>query len=201
MPFQRATRSALLRATLALTLATLIAGCAARQTQDSLAGATAQRLLSHSVDRVVARLPASDFEAVAGQRIRIQSHFVADPALRDYADRRLSIALRRRFDIEVVHGLAEADGVLNVFYTALGTNRDKKGFFLPLGYLPGLDPEAEIDLITLEQFHGVAELYYFVGPTGIEARGPLLQSRTRTEAIGLPIITIPISDVKRDDSP
>jgi hypothetical protein len=188
----------LVRIALTALLIPLIAGCAARQTQDSLTGATAQRLVSHSVDRLAERLPDGDFEPLAGKRLRIESHFVADPALREYADRRLAIALRRRFGVEVVRGLQEADSVLNVFYTALGTNRDTKGFFLPLGYLPGLDAEYQIDLITLEQFHGVAELYYFVGPTGIEARGPVLQSRTRTEAIGLPIITIPINDVKRE---
>jgi len=190
--------SVLLRTVLASLLVTLIAGCAARQTQDSLTGATAQRLVSHSVDRLAEQLPASDFEALAGQRLRIESHFVADPALREYADRRLAISLARRFDVEVVQGLQEADAVLSVFYTALGTNRDKKGFYLPLGYVPGLDADSQIDLITLDQFHGVAELYYFVGPTGIEARGPVLQARTRTEALGLPIITIPINDVKLD---
>lgn len=130
--------------------------------------------------------------------MRLNSYFVADDALQFYADRRLEIALSRRFDIDVVPPGDEADSILNVFYTSLGTNRDTKGFYLPLGYVPGLDEGAQIDLITLEQFHGVAELYYFVGPTGTERRGAVIQARTRTDAIGLPIITIPLNDIERD---
>jgi hypothetical protein len=130
--------------------------------------------------------------------MRLNSYFVADDALQFYADRRLEIALARRFDIDVVPPGDDADVTLNVFYTSLGTNRDTKGFYLPLGYVPGLDEGAQIDLITLEQFHGVTELYYFVGPTGTERRGAVIQARTRTDAIGLPIITIPINDVRRD---
>lgn len=59
--------------------------------------------------------------------------------------------------------------------------------------MPGIDEGTRINLITLEQFHGVAELYYFVGPSGSQRRGEILQARKRTDALGLPIITIPIS--------
>ncbi len=176
----------------------LLVGCAARQAQDSLTGATAQRLLSHSVNDLVQRLPAEDFAALRDRRVHLQSHFVADDALRRYADRRLAVALARRFDLQVVGAAEAADATINVFYTALGTNRDTKGFYLPLGFVPGLDEGAQIDLLTLEQFHGIAEMYYFVGATGTEDRGPVIQSRTRSDAIGLPITTIPINDMQRD---
>jgi len=185
-------------AAFAVLVALLLAGCSARQAQDSLTGSTAQRLVSHGIDDIAAQLPERDFSAHVGQRMRLNSYFVADEALRFYADRRLEIALARRFDIRTVPAGETADFTLNVFYTSLGTNRDTKGFYLPLGYLPGLDQTTQIDLITLEQFHGVAELYYFVGPTGTERRGAVIQARTRTDAIGLPIITIPVSDIRRD---
>jgi hypothetical protein len=40
-------------------------------------------------------------------------------------------------------------------------------------------------------------MYYFIGPTGTEQRGDVIQARTRSDAIGLPVITIPVSDIRR----
>jgi len=88
--------------------------------------------------------------------------------------------------------------VLSVFYTSLGTDAGHLGFSIPLGIVPGVGEAVRINLITLEQFHGVAEMYYFLGESGTEMRGRTLQARTRTDAVGLPIITIPISNIDRD---
>lgn len=173
----------------------LLAGCSSRQLQDSLVGSTAQRLVTHSIDDLVGNLPESDFASLAGQRVFLSSHFIEYDDIRGYADRRLAVELARRFDIEVVTEPLAADAVLNVFYTSLGTDQGYHGFSLPLGFVPGLDETTRINLVTLEQFHGVAEMYYFIGETGTERRGKLIQARTRTDALGLPIITIPISNI------
>ncbi len=175
----------------------LVAACGTREVRDSLGGATAQQLMTHSIDDLARSLPEDDFSAHAGKRIFLASHFVEHSALRRYADRRLAVELARRFDMQVVDDPRMAELRLEVFYTALGTDRDRKGFVLPVGFVPGLEQSTRIDLITVEQFHGVAEMYYFVGPAGHERRGEVLQSRTRTDAIGLPIITIPISSIDR----
>lgn len=177
--------------------ALLIIGCASRQVQDSLVGSTAQRLVTYSVDDLVASLPETDFTAYSGQRMYIDSHFVEHPEIQAYADRRLGLELTRRFDIEIVGERLMADAVLNVFYTSLGTDQAYRGFYLPLGFIPGLSETARINLITLEQFHGIAEMYYYVGQTGTERRGDVIQARTRSDALGLPIITIPISTIER----
>jgi hypothetical protein len=179
---------------LALSLA-LLTACSTRQVQDSLTGATAQQLTTRSIDALAKSLPAADFEAHSGKRVFLASQFVAANGLKDYADRRLSVELERRFDMQVVSDPLLAEIRLEVFYTALGTDQSRKGFVLPIGFVPGLDQGQRIDLISLEQFHGVAEMYYFVGPTGRERRGELIQARTRSDALGLPIITIPISDI------
>lgn len=179
-----------------LALATLTA-CATRQVQDSLVGATAQQLLTHSIDDLVRRLPESDFAPHAGKRVHVASHFVEDLEVHRYAQRRLSVELSRRFDMEVVGQEEAADIRLEVFYTALGTDQSSKGFSLPVGLVPGLDESTRIDLVTLDQFHGVAEMYYFLGPPGNARRGDILQARTRSDAIGLPIIKIPISSIDR----
>lgn len=174
---------------IAVLLLPLLAGCGARQVQDSLAGSTAQRLVSHAVDDLAVALPAGDFAALEGQRLAIDSNFLGDAAVRDYADHRLAMELTTRFGIEVVDDEA-AEHVLTVFYTSLGTDRDRRGFYIPLGFIPGIDQSTEIDLLTLQQFHGVAELYYYLD--GERLDDPL-RARIRTDSLGLPIITIPLT--------
>ncbi|MFP4208265.1 MAG: hypothetical protein ACLFSC_06355 [Wenzhouxiangella sp.] len=176
--------------TLLLLTAVLLVGCGSRQAQDSLVGSTAQRLVSYAIDDVAAALPAADFEQLSGQRLRIDSHFLGEPRLRYYADRRLAVELQSRFGIEVVSGGGPADHVLTVFYTSLGTDQDHRGFFLPLGFVPGIDETTRLNLVTLEQFHGIAELYYYLDQ---ERADEVLRARRRTDALGLPIITIPLS--------
>lgn len=172
-----------------------LVGCGSRQVQDSLTGSTAQRLVTYSVDELMQQLPDRDFEAFSGRSLYLESHFLEKSELQRYADQRLAMELARRFDIRVVDQKLGADATLNVFYTSLGTDQDHKGFFLPLGVMPGIDESTRINLITIEQFHGIAEMYYFIGETGSERRGETIQARTRTDALGLPIITIPISTI------
>lgn len=175
-----------------------LAGCAARQVQDSLAGSTAQKLVTYSIDDLATALPDEHFDPWSGKKMLLSSSFLASGELRAYADRRIGLELARRFGIEMVGNAADADAILNVFYTSLGTDRDTRGFFLPLGFVPGMGADMRINLLTLEQFQGVAELYYFVGETGTETRGRVIQARTRSDALGLPIITVPINTIDRD---
>lgn len=186
------------RAIFTALISALLAGCAARQATDTLGGSTAQKLVTYSIDDLVDTLPEADFTAWTGKRVFIQSHFIAHTATQAYADKRLAVALDRRFGIDVVDAPGAAEATLNVFYTSLGTDRDTQGFFLPLGFMPGLDPATRVNLITLERFQGVAEMYYFIGERGTETRGQVIQARTRTDSLGLPVITIPINNIDRD---
>jgi len=178
-----------------LAAAVALSGCGSREVQDSLTGSTAQRLVTHSIDKLISALPEQDFAGLEGRRVFIESHFIERSEVRNYADQRLATELSRRFDIDVVDTPDDAERVLQVFYTSLGTDETKLGFFLPLGYLPGVSETTTINLVTLEQFHGVAEMYYYFGEHGHEQRSELLQGRIRTDALGLPIITIPISQL------
>lgn len=183
----------------ALPLAALIllAGCTTRQVQDSLAGATAQQLIAHGIDDMVRSLPDEDFEPYRGATVHLSSRFLEYPQIRDYADQRLGVELARRFDMQPTDDPDKADIRLRVFYTALGTDQTRRGVFLPLGYVPGLDADSQVNILTLEQFHGIAQMYYYIGPTGIERRGAVIEGRTRSDAVGLPVITIPVSDIDR----
>lgn len=126
-------------ALLALALTALIVtGCGSRQVQDSLVGSTAQRLVSYAIDDLARALPDEDFAPLSGQRLRIVSHGLADRALSDYADQRIAAELGQRFGIRMVSGLEEADQVLQIFYTSLGTDQGHLGFFIPLALCPGL---------------------------------------------------------------
>ncbi|MGY6554863.1 MAG: hypothetical protein ACXIUM_10115 [Wenzhouxiangella sp.] len=183
----------LLRSACLLLAVIALSACGSRQVQDSLVGSTAQRLVSYAVDEMARALPDEDFAPLRGQRVRLVSHGIGDPALQAYADARLAVELQGRFGVQLVEGLQESDQMLQVFYTSLGTDQSLLGFFIPLGFMPGVDESTRINLITLEQFHGVVEMYYFLGPSGVEQRGEIVQARRRTDALGLPIITIPIS--------
>jgi hypothetical protein len=181
---------------LVLAVMLVLSGCSARQLQDSLTGSTAQRLVTHAIDDLAGSLPEQDFASLRGSRLVIHSHFIELGELRDYADQRMAIELSARFGIDVVDDALLADHVLNVFYTSLGTDRGLRGFYLPLGFLPGVDETTHINLISLEQFHGVAQMYYYLGEPGSEQRSTILTSRKRTDAIGLPVITIPVSTIE-----
>jgi len=174
-----------------------LCGCSSRQVQDSMVGSTAQRLVTYAIDDMIEQLPAADFEPFRGQNVVLTSHFIEDGELSEYADQRLAIELARRFDITVVENQILADARIQVFYTSLGTDSGLRGLFLPMGFVPGFSETTQINLISLEQFHGVAEMYYFVGETGSERRGAIIQARMRSDALGLPIITIPISNIDR----
>lgn len=186
-----------LRLTLICASLAVLTACGTRQVQDSLTGATAQQLVTHSIDDLARSLPEADFARHAGKRVHLASHFVEHADLQRYADQRLAVELARRYDMKMVDDPAEADLRLEVFYTALGTDHNRKGLVLPIGFIPGMNETTQINLITLEQFHGVAEMYYFLGPAGSEQRGDVLQARTRSDALGLPIITIPVSTIDR----
>lgn len=173
----------------------VLAGCGSRQVQDSLTGSTAQRLVTHSIDKLIGKLPDEDFAGIEGRQLYLESHFIERSEARRYADFRLATELSRRFGAEIVDSPDDADLVLRVFYTSLGTDRNKLGFYLPLGFVPGVAESMTLNLITLEQFHGVSEMYYYFGQHGHEQRGEMLQGRVRTDALGLPIITIPISQL------
>ncbi len=106
---------------------------------------------------------------------------------------RLMMALNERFGIRIAVSPLGVDAIVQAFYTSLGTDQELAGFYLPLGVIPGQDTESRINLISLEKFHGVTELYYYLEEGGELTRGPTLLSRTRTDALSLPIVTIPIS--------
>ncbi|PIE43040.1 MAG: hypothetical protein CSA50_07045 [Gammaproteobacteria bacterium] len=180
-----------------IVIATLLAGCSSREIQNSLTGSTAQRLVSHSIDDLIVQLPENEFARLAGKSVYVVSHFLYDSALKNYADQRLVFELENEYKAKVVTEIAKADRVLTIFYTSLATDLDNFGFTIPIGYVPGMADGAHLNVITLEKFHGIAELYYYLGEQNQQRRGKTVQAVVKTDALGLPFITIPLSNIDR----
>ena len=180
-----------------LILTTLVTGCSTRQLQGSLQGSTAQRLVTHSIDDMIGAIDGEKLEALTGQKVFLRSYFLKDAPLKAYADERLSLELSKRFGADMVETQGEADAVMTVFYTSLATDLDNFGITIPVGSVPGLESYSDLNVFSLEKFHGVSEMYYFVGPTGTEHRSKVIHAKVKTDALGLPFITIPLSNIDR----
>ena len=188
-----------MRSLLVAVLITLaLTGCSTRHLTDNLQGSTAQRLLTHSIDDLIDKLPQEQLSGLRGQRIYLETNFVHASDVKNYADKRLALALQRRFGAQLVDSRAEADQIMNVFYNSLATDQSDFGFSIPLGFVPGASADTKINIISLEKYHGISEMYYFLGPTGVEHRSATLQAVVRTDALGLPLITIPLSNLERE---
>lgn len=189
-----------MRLLILLTLSLTLLACTTRDLQDSLGGSTAQRLVTHSIDDLVRSIEDERLDALRSKKVFINSYFLSNSSLKNYADQRLAIELRNRFGIEVVDTQADSEQVLTVFYTSLGTDLDNFGISIPFGYIPGVAENTQLNIITLEKFHGIAEMYYYLGETGSENRSKVLHAKVKTDALGLPFITIPLSNIDRHEN-
>ncbi len=177
-----------------------LTACSTRDLQGSLGGSTAQRLLTHSIDDLIRGIDDENLDQLKGQKVFINSYFLSDSPLKNYADQRLAVELKSRFGVEVVTSQEESDQVMTAFYTSLGTDLDNFGISIPFGYVPGVAENTQLNIITLEKFHGIAEMYYYIGKTGSENRSKVQQAKVKTDALGLPFITLPLSNIDRHDS-
>ena len=88
---------------------------------------------------------------------------MSENEFKSYADNRLKIELATNWKANVVHNVEEADWVMTVFYTSLATDIDNFGITIPLNYIPAFSEAANLNVITLEKFHGISEMYYYLG--------------------------------------
>jgi hypothetical protein len=179
----------------------VLSACSTRDIQNELSGATAQRLIAHSIDDLVSKLDTPELTELKDQKLFINSYFLKDQPLKQYADQRLAVEMQKRFGASIVTSQAESDQVMTVFYTSMATDFDNFGISIPFGYIPGVDDSTTLNILTLEKFHGISEMYYYLGPTGTEYRSKVVQAVVKTDALGLPFITIPLSNVDRHTTP
>jgi hypothetical protein len=176
----------------------LLTACTARQPLDDFAGATQQRLVAYSIDESIGKLPQADFDKIADTPVHLECRHLGEEAVGAYACRRFALELIDDYHCEIVETPRQASFQVVVFFTGLGTERDKAGFKTPDLVLPGVGGISSIDILTVDMFHGVAELqYYILDRTGaVVAKSERIKSVVRTDALAFPIITIPLSGLE-----
>jgi len=83
-----------------------------------------------------------------------------------------------------------------VFFTSLATDQDSLGFSIPIPTVTTESNEiGRLDIIALNMYHGVSELYFYVrdNATKTVVKAERSKAHIRTDKLALPIITIPIN--------
>ncbi len=173
----------------------ITSSCATRGIHDKYMGATEQRLITQSIDKLIKKLPEKDFSLLKGHRIYFECYFLEDTESLKYAKKRIELELIEKYNGTIVADTESADMVLHVFFNAIGTDRDKAGLKTPDFFIPGAGGAVSIDIITLDMYHGISELYYYIIDRNnmVITRGDKVLSIVRTDKLAFPIISIPIN--------
>jgi hypothetical protein len=174
----------------------LLTACSTRHVVDQYHGATAQRLTSHSVNDMIADIPQKDFSRLQDKPVYLECYFLNDIEPLAYAKKRLELELMDKYQCRLVSDPADAQMQVYVFFTSLGTDADKFGLHTPELAIPGIGLTS-IDVLSLEMFHGITELYYYIvdDKDQIIAKSDMIKTRVRNDSLALPVITIPINTV------
>lgn len=179
---------------LAAVVLTLLTACSARQEGKSFQGSTEQRLVTHSIDRLMGLLPEEDLKLLEGQKVHLGTHFVVDSQVVKYASARLALELQERFQVRLVEK-PEADYVLDMFFTSLGTDREARGISIPIVNLSDPEQSTSINILAVDMYHGLAEGYFYltdVAQGSVVKRGKI-KSRVRTDNFATPIFSLPVN--------
>ncbi|SLM29193.1 conserved exported hypothetical protein [Desulfamplus magnetovallimortis] len=176
----------------------VISSCSTRGVNDEYFGATEQRLMTHSLDQLVSMLPEEDFMPFNEQNVYVECHFIEDEPPLKYALKRIELELTHKYSCTIVDSPDAADIICDFFFTAFATDQDSFGFKTPEFMIPGSSGTVSIDLIALDMYHGVSELYYYITDprSNKVTRGERIKSIIRTDKLSLPIISIPVSTLK-----
>lgn len=191
------TKKTILAGLVLLTVLFLTSSCSTRGVHDKYFGATEQRLVTHSLDQLVSMLPEKDFMPFKEQKIYVECHFLEDNIPLAYALKRIEMEFIQKYACSMADSPESADVIYDFFFTALGTDQDSIGFSTPEIIIPSVGA-VTMDLIALDMYHGVSELYYYITQpdAGKVSRGERIRSIIRTDKLALPIISIPISTLK-----
>lgn len=180
-------------------LMALTSACSTRQAHDSFSGSTAQRLVTHSIQKLAEKIDQADIDFMQGQPVHLKSHFVLDNQNLKYAHEYFSLELRRQFDVRIVD-IEQAAYIIDLFFSSLGTDQDTFGFAIPLVNLNDPSETLSFDILAIDMYHGVSEAKMFitnVAEDSIETRKKLL-ARVRTDEVSTPIFSFPLSTLGND---
>lgn len=172
----------------------LFNSCATRGIHDQYFGATEQRLVTHSIDKLVKSLPEKDFMPLKGQAIYLECYFVEKNEPLNFARKRLEMELKEKYSCTLSDIPESAQFIVHFFFNAIGTDQDILGFRTPEVIIPSVGLTS-ISILSFEMYHGVSELYYYIIDKRKPAimRGEILKAIIRTDRLVLPIISIPLN--------
>ncbi|MDM3872415.1 hypothetical protein QSV34_13770 [Porticoccus sp. W117] len=190
-------RFMLYRITLLALFCISLNACTTRQIGTTYGGSTEQRLITHSIEKLMAQLPVSEFASFRQRTVLLNSHFIQRNDLLDYADQMLRMELVRRFEVVVTDDAEQADYQLDFFFTSLGTDTDSYGLSIPIINVSNAAESARLDVLAVDMYHGISECLYYVRDLKegtLKKHGKLL-ARIRTDEVSTPIINFPISNI------
>lgn len=173
----------------------VLSACSTQGLQSKYSSSTEQRLVTRSIDKLVRSLPEKDFMPLKEKTVFIKCHFIEATQALEYMKSRIELELTQRFGCIISPDPDAAFRHLHVFINAMGSDQDNFGLKTPEFVIPGVSGTLTIKIITLDMYHGVSELYYYIldPDTMSAARGETIKAVVRTDKLSLPIISIPIN--------
>lgn len=176
--------------------AALLGGCSTRQVSDTLAGSTAQRLVTLSLDNFIEDLAKQpEVAALAGKTIHLGVHFLKDHQLLDYATRLIGAQLQIIHGMKIARPEMVADFEVDVFFNSMGTDSDDFGLSIPTLGL-ATTPDGTIDILALDMYHGVTEGYAIIKTDdGQIQKTERVLARIRRDNVSTPVFNFPLNQV------
>ena len=174
-----------------------LSACSTREASDQYRGSTSQRLLTYSINNLMAQLPAANFEEFKDHTVYVKSHFITKSQVMDYANDRLTFELSSRFKLNLVDTAEKADYQLDFFFTSLGTDSDTFGLTIPIFWVDTGGELPTLDVLAVRMYHGVSEMYYYSKDktTGLVTAHPSILARAKTDRFSTPFFSFPIDDL------
>ena len=193
--FRHRRRTGFLVAALLSSLA--VAGCSTREVVDPLAGSTAQRLVTYSLDQFIDELMAQpEIAEMQGETVRLGVHFLSEHPLMEYATRLIGAQMRLTHDMTVATPDESPGLELDVFFNSIGTDNDDFGLSVPtFGFGGSAD---SVNLLALDMYHGITEGYAIVtsADSGSIQKTDRVLARIRRDNVSTPVIDFPLNQLE-----
>lgn len=185
------------RILLVLVVTTLLSACSTRESSEQYRGSTSQRLITYSINNLMAQIPDSHFQQFAKQPVYVQSHFIEQSQTLKYASQRLYLELTSRFNLNLVDSPDKAAYQLDFFFTSLGTDSDTYGLTVPIFWVDTSGELPTLDILAVRMYHGVSEMYYYAmdKSTGEVTAYPSILARAKTDRFSTPFFSFPVDDL------
>ena len=182
---------------IALLSTCVLAGCSTREVVDPLAGSTAQRLVTYSLDQFIDELMAQpEIAEMQGESVALGVYFLSEHPLMEYATRLITAQMQLTHDIKVAAPDESPALGLDVFFNSIGTDNDDFGLSVPtLGFGGSAD---SVNILALDMYHGITEGYAIVTSAdsgGIEKTERVL-ARIRRDNVSTPVIDFPVNQLE-----